>query len=123
MCLKQQRGKIGEDLACKHLQKNKYTIINRNFRCKQGEIDIIAYDEKRKELIFIEVKTRSNIEYGLPSEAIVKMKKNHIINSAKYYNYKNKIENVPIRFDVIEVFLNNSNYKINHIKNAFYYEE
>lgn len=122
MCLKQKKGKIGENLACMYLQKNKYTIIDRNFRCRQGEIDIIACDEK-KELVFIEVKTRSNLKYGLPSESVVKMKKNHIIGSAKYYNYKNKIENTPIRFDVIEVLLNNSYYKINHIKDAFYYEE
>ena len=109
MCLKQKKGKIGENLACMYLQKNKYTIIDRNFRCRQGEIDIIACDEK-KELVFIEVKTRSNLKYGLPSESVVKMK-------------KNKIENTPIRFDVIEVLLNNSYYKINHIKDAFYYEE
>lgn len=119
MCLKQKIGKIGEDIACKYLQKNKYIIIDRNFRCKQGEIDIIACDEKSRELVFIEVKTRSNTKYGRPSEAVRKLKKNHIIGSAKYYNYKNRIKNIPIRFDVIEVFLCNSNYKINHIKQAF----
>lgn len=119
MCLKQKIGKKGEYLACKYLQKNRYTIIDRNFRCRQGEIDIIACDEQQKELVFFEVKTRSNLKYGMPSESVQQLKQNHIVSVAKYYIYKNKIKNIPIRFDVIEVFLNNSNYKINHIKQAF----
>lgn len=120
MCLKQKIGKIGEDIVCKYLQKKEYIIIDRNFRCKQGEIDIIACDEILKELVFIEVKTRCSTKYGKPSESVRKLKKEHIISSAKYYNYKNKIKDIPIRFDVVEVFLCNGNYKINHIKQAFY---
>ena len=119
MCLKQKRGKKGENLACKYLQKHQYTIIDRNFRCRQGEIDIIACDEQAKELVFFEVKTRTSLRYGRPSESIQKLKQNHIISVTKYYIYKNKIKDIPIRFDVIEVFLSNSNYKINHIKQAF----
>lgn len=119
MYLKQKRGKKGEDLACKYLLKNRYTIIDRNFRCKQGEVDAIACDEQEKELVFFEVKTRSNFKYGTPSESVQKTKQKHIVSVAKYYIYKNKIKDVPIRFDVIEVFLNNSNYRINHIKQAF----
>lgn len=119
MYLKQKIGKIGEDIACKYLKKNKYIIMDRNFRCRQGEIDIIAYDESVKELVFIEVKTRSSTKYGRPCEAVKRYKKNHIIDSAKYYNYKNKIADISIRFDVVEVFVYNSNYKVNHIKQAF----
>lgn len=119
MYFKQRIGKIGEDIACRYLKKNKHIIMDRNFRCRQGEIDIIAYDEEVKELVFIEVKTRSSTKYGRPCEAVKRYKKNHIIDSAKYYNYKNKIENISIRFDVVEVFVCNSNYKVNHIKQAF----
>lgn len=119
MCLKQQKGRTGENLACKYLQKHQYTIIDRNFSCKQGEIDIIACDEQKKELVFFEVKARSSLKYGMPSEAVKKLKQNHILSVAKYYIYINKIENIPIRFDIIEVFINNSNYRINHIKQAF----
>ena len=119
MYLNQEKGKIGEDIACKYLEKNNYTIIERNFRCKQGEIDIIACDELEKELVFLEVKTRTNLKYGRPSEAVQKSKQDHIIKAAKYYNYKNKIKNIPIRFDIIEVSLNNSNYKISHLKQDF----
>lgn len=120
MYLKQTNGKIGEDIACRYLKMNSYMIFERNFRCRQGEIDIICYDSNSDELVFIEVKTRSNAKYGRPCDAVSKFKKNHIIYTAKYYNYKNDISNVSMRFDIIEVFISNSCYKINHIKNAFY---
>lgn len=119
MYLKKQIGKIGEDISCKYLKENNYLIHKRNFRCKQGEIDIIAYDNNLKQLVFIEVKTRSNAKYGRPCEAVNYFKKNHIISVSKYYNYKYNIQNISIRYDVIEIILNNSFYKLNHIKNAF----
>lgn len=119
MYINQQVGKIGEELACKYLENNKYKIIKRNFYCKQGEIDIIAYDTYKNELVFLEVKTRLNFIYGRPSEAVSKEKQRHIISVAKYYIYKVNIKNTAIRFDVIEVFLDNNKYNINHIKQAF----
>ncbi len=119
MYINQEKGRIGENLACLYLEKNNYKIIERNFRCRQGEIDIIVRDEIKNELVFVEVKTRSSLKYGRPSEAVEQLKQKHIKNVAKYYNYKKKIKNTAIRFDVIEVFLNNSNYKIEHIKQAF----
>ena len=120
MYIKKQKGKIGENIVSKYLIQNNYEIIERNFRCRQGEIDIIAFDIKIKELVFIEVKTRSSTKYGRPCEAVGKYKKNHIISVAEYNNFKNNISNIPIRFDVIEVLLNNSYYNINHIKGAFF---
>jgi len=116
---KKQKGKIGENVACKYLEENNYHIIDRNFRCKQGEIDIIACDRTKNELVFFEIKLRSSLKYGMPSEAVLEEKQNRILKTAKYYEYKNKIKNTPIRFDVIEVFLLNSHFKINHIKDAF----
>ena len=73
MYFKQSIGKLGEDIACLYLEKNNYKIIKRNFRCKQGELDIIAFNLK-KELIFIEVKTRININYGFACECVNKYK-------------------------------------------------
>lgn len=67
-------GILGEDLASNYLENIGYKIIERNFLCKQGEIDIIAKD--KDEYVFIEVKTRSNRCYGRPSEAVNKLKKN-----------------------------------------------
>lgn len=119
MYLNYEKGIIGENLACQYLEKNNYQIIERNFRCRQGEIDIIAYNEIKNELVFIEVKTRSSLKFGRPSEAVEQIKQRHIKNVAKYYIYKNKIKDKVIKFDVIEVFLNNSSYRIEHIKQAF----
>lgn len=119
MYMNQEKGKIGESLACEYLRKNKYNIIERNFYCRQGEIDIIAFDRIKKELVFIEVKTRTTYKYGRPCEAVDKTKRSHICSCIKYYTYMRKIKNIPIRIDVIEVYLLTSNYKINHIKKAF----
>ncbi len=118
----QELGKIGEELAAKYLAQNKYKIIQRNFRCKLGEIDIIAYDLKNKELVFFEVKTRSNFKYGRPSEAVTKMKKKHIVKAAEYYyNYKSQ-RNKAIRFDVIEIVFYKGKGMLNHIEKAILYE-
>ena len=57
-------GKLGEKIAEKYLIKNKYTIIEKNFYSKQGEIDIIAEEKDTREIVFIEVKTRTNSKYG-----------------------------------------------------------
>lgn len=118
----QELGKIGEELAAKYLAQNKYKIIQRNFRCKLGEIDIIAYDLKNKELVFFEVKTRSNFKYGRPSEAVTKIKKKHIVKAAEYYyNYKSQ-RNKAIRFDVIEIVFYKGKGMLNHIEKAILYE-
>ena len=114
MYLKHEIGKIGEDLASKHLEDAGYTIIERNFMARQGEIDIIAKD--KKELVFIEVKTRTNDMYGKPIEAVNMQKQKHLLNTIKYYLYSKHLENEFVRIDVIEVYFNNDTYKINHIK-------
>ncbi len=114
MYLKHEIGKIGEDLASKYLEAAGYTIIERNFMARQGEIDIIAKD--KKELVFIEVKTRTSDIYGKPVEAVNTQKQKHLLNTIKYYLYSKHLENEFVRIDVIEVYFNNDTYKINHIK-------
>lgn len=110
-------GNAGENLACEYLENNDYQILTRNYNTSFGEIDIIALDAK--EIVFIEVKTRTQYMYGMPKEAVNIFKKNHIYNSAKYYLYKNNLLNSSIRFDVIEIYLSKGvNHKITHIKNA-----
>lgn len=120
MYLKKQIGNLGEELATNYLKQNNYNIVKRNFKCRQGEIDIIAKDIKSKELVFIEVKTRTNYNYGCPSDAVDENKKKHIYKCTEYYVYKNNIYNIPIRFDVIEINQIKEKYYINQIKNAFY---
>lgn len=73
MYYKQQRGKIGEDMATEYLNKKGYKILERNFECRQGEIDIIALD--KDEIVFVEVKTRTSKKYGLAAEAVDENKK------------------------------------------------
>ena len=110
-------GNNGEKIASEYLEKNNYEIIKRNFRCKQGEIDIIAYDNKNREYVFVEVKTRTNFEYGKPVDSVNKMKQKHIVSATKYYTYLHNLENKYIRFDIIEIYKKDQ-YIINHIKNV-----
>lgn len=115
MYFRKEIGTLGENLACAYLEKNNYRIIDRNFLCRQGEIDIVAHDFTKHELVFIEVKTRSNFKYGNPADAVDPLKQKHMIKAIKYYIYINKLNKMSIRVDVIEVFIRKK-YKINHIK-------
>ena len=112
-------GNIGEDIANSHLISNGYTIIQRNFRTKNGEIDIIARDGKYT--AFIEVKARKSLAFGYPREAVTGFKQDRIKNMANLYIAKKKLNNTSIRFDIVEVILNNddSPKSIVLIKNAF----
>ena len=116
MHINQELGRFGENQACQYLVQNNYAIIERNFRCKQGEIDIIAKDISKKELVFVEVKTRTSFYFGRPAEAVNTYKKKHIISASKYYIYKNSIKNTFVRFDVIEVLVMPHSFKIEHLK-------
>ena len=116
MYKRHETGKWGEYIACKYIERLDYRIIERNFKCKQGEIDIIAWEEAKKELVFIEVKTRKNNHYGKPIEAVDTTKKKHIYQAAQYYVYIHKINNMNLRFDVIEIYVLGKMAKVNHIK-------
>ena len=117
MYSKQIIGNNGEQQACEYLITKGYKIEKRNYRCKMGEVDIIAKD-RSGELVFVEVKTRKSYKYGFPLEAINYYKKNHILKVAQYYMMKNNIVNAKVRFDAIEVMLGKYNY-INHVKQIF----
>jgi putative endonuclease len=111
-------GKIGEEIAAQYLIKNGYNILDKNISAPFGEIDIIA--EKNNCICFVEVKSRKTEIYGLPEEAITKMKKNKIIKVAQFYIKKKHIKEKLFRFDVISIYFNkNTRQKIRHIKNAF----
>ena len=109
-------GNIGEDLATIYLEQQGYKIIERNFMCNLGEIDIIAQD--KDEIVFIEVKTRKILSYGNPVDSVNEPKQKHIYRSAEYYLLINDRLDDFTRLDVIEVYLNDKGYKINHIKKA-----
>lgn len=112
-------GNYGENLALDYLNKNNYDILCKNFRTRNGEIDIIC---KFKDIIvFIEVKSRYSYTFGFPSEAVTYLKQKQIFNLSKYFLLKNKLSNYNCRFDVIEVCFNKNDnlYNINHLKDAF----
>jgi len=116
-------GRIGEEEARNFLIKNNYSIIKSNYTCKCGEIDLIA--EKDDYIVFVEVKTRTNANYGFPVESITFRKRKSIIKSAKVFLHQRKAEDSSVRFDVIEVLTGNekeANCNINHIENAFWEE-
>ncbi|MDF2532908.1 MAG: YraN family protein [Clostridia bacterium] len=114
-------GSFGEDMACSYLQKQGYKILDRNFSCKVGELDIIAMEGDT--LAFIEVKCRTGLEYGHPSEAVSYSKQGKIIKAALFFMTKNKLFDYMCRFDVIEVLTDGAKecIHINLIKNAFEY--
>lgn len=114
---KHKIGIYGEDKAVEYIKRIGYKIIQRNFRCKVGEIDIITKD--KDELVFIEVKTRTSIKYGKPIEAVDAIKKKHMYKSIQYYLINEKIEHDFIRIDAIEVYLRNGICVINHLKQIF----
>lgn len=107
-------GKEAENLALDYLKNKGYKILERNFMCKQGEIDIVALDKDY--IVFVEIKSRTNIEFGLPSESVTKKKLKHILKTASYYLYIKKLENSNVRIDVIEIYMGGSKHYINHIK-------
>jgi len=111
-------GNIGESIAAELLKKEKMKILERNFRFyKQAEIDIIAKDKDT--YVFIEVKMRKSPRYGYGREAVTKAKQYNIRRCAEYYLLKNKLTDVPCRFDVIDIMLNDGEISGELIKNAF----
>ena len=116
MYIRHITGKYGEEIAEEYLRNLGYFILEKNFSCRQGELDIIAVDNN--EIVITEVKTRTSKKYGEPADAVDYKKKKHIYNAAKYYLYKRNFEDRFVRFDVIEVFISEKGIKINHIKKA-----
>ena len=112
----ERSGQAGENKACRFLKKEGYTIVEKNFRTRFGEIDIIADD--RGTLCFIEVKSRSYNNYGTPGEFVDRRKIQKIEKTALGYIAKNNIKSADMRFDVVSVNLIDG--ECNLIRNAFY---
>ncbi|HEY8418972.1 MAG TPA: YraN family protein [Clostridia bacterium] len=107
------KGKIGEAKAINYLQSLGYNIIQTNYRCAFGEIDIIAEDSGV--LVFLEVKSRKNTDFGYPSEAVNYKKQHSIAKTAVTYIKQKNLFNKPMRFDVVEIIGDS----IRVIKDAF----
>lgn len=111
-------GNTGEDLACNFLIEKGWEIIDRNYIYKKSEVDIIA---KHQDIfVFIEVKLRSSIAFGAPSEYVTEEKVAHVYRAAEAWMISNNYANKPMRFDVIGIILKTNKAPIfNHIEDAF----
>lgn len=117
MANNKSKGDNGEDIAVKYLIENGARIVARNFRCRLGEIDVIA--EYENYLCFIEVKLRNNTAYGCAIEAVTPAKQKTIRMVAQVYLMQNCRYNSPCRFDVIGIDMTENKENITYIKNAF----
>lgn len=109
------RGDMGEDIAVGFLEKNKYTIICRNWHCRWGEIDIVAIDNKEI-LVFVEVKTRAGNKFGLPEDAVDERKLEKMEKTIEEYLQENCFEG-KYQIDVITIELD---YKVRMAKLKHY---
>ena len=107
-------GAWGESLAAEFLLKKRYRVVASQYRCRFGEIDLIACDKKH--IVFVEVKLRKNTDYGGACEAVTFSKQQKIIKTALQWLAHNDCDRQP-RFDIIEIYTDTD--KINHIENAF----
>ena len=113
-------GNLGEEVATVFLVEKRYHILARNFRCKGGEVDIVDRDPGDKSLVFIEVKARRNLSYGVPQLAVTPFKQRQISKAALTYLSKNRLHDVNARFDVMAILLaDDGRHKVEHIVNAF----
>lgn len=113
-------GKYGEDMACDYLRNKGLEIIARNFKCRVGEIDIIAQDDEF--IVFAEVKLRKNADFALAREFVTPSKQQKIIKTAQLWLSLNNNDRQP-RFDVIEIYAPQGKagkLTINHLEAAFY---
>jgi len=110
-------GEKGELLAKRYLEKKGYTILEKNFRTRYGEIDIIA--KFQEEIIFFEVKTRSSMDHGLPCEAVNKAKQRKIHGVANYYLLVTGCDCSKSRIDIIEILIIDKKPFIRQLSNVF----
>lgn len=110
-------GKKGETLAACFLEDAGYTILDRNWRYKQYEIDIVAKDNNT--LLIVEVKTRESNYFGNPESFVTKTKQKQLIKAASAYLELKNID-LEVRFDIVSVITGKGKLQINHIPGAFY---
>ncbi len=114
---KKELGKKGEEIALRFLKKKGYRIIERNYVCKMGEMDIIA--KEKDTLVFIEVKTRTSTKFGPPQLAVHSSKQRQLSKVALNYLNEKRLKDVKARFDVVAILLEQQGEKIELIKDAF----
>jgi putative endonuclease len=117
---RQTLGKLGEDLACRELQRRGYAIVARRFRVRSGELDIVARDGGT--LVFVEVKARAGRRFGEAAEAVTKVKQLRLARLASEYLMRQHLPECACRFDVVAIHFDEMDDRapdIQVIQNAF----
>jgi putative endonuclease len=110
-------GRRGEDLAVSVFQRLGFEIVQRNYRCKHGEIDLIS--RRGRVLVFCEVKTRRTDVWGLPAEAVDRRKQSRLRLLAALWLAERAVGRVEVRFDVVSVIVRPNRNEVTHIPDAF----
>ena len=114
---RQQLGNEGESLACAELEKLGYSIIERNYRIRSGEIDIVANDAGT--VVFVEVKTKTDGSFGDPVEAVTKQKQRRLVSMAEEYVAYHRLDDTACRFDVVAIDVSTAAPQVEVYINAF----
>ena len=114
---RQTLGKIGEDLACRELERRGYAIVARRYRLRGGELDIIARDGPT--IVFVEVKAREGRQFGGAVDAVTGLKRRRMALLALDYLARHRLAGCSCRFDVVSIQLENGRPTIEVFQNAF----
>jgi putative endonuclease len=114
---RQSLGQRGEDLACAELEKLGYVIVDRRFRTRCGELDIVARDAGV--LVFVEVKARSGSNFGTPLESVTWQKRQRLSQMAASYLCLKRLTSVACRFDVVSVLEHDGTHTVELVRGAF----
>ncbi len=112
-----RRGAAGEDRACAHLRRQGLTILERNFRCRVGEIDVVAREGET--LVFVEVKERGDASHGTAVEAVTPAKRQRVIRAAQLWAARHRESESRVRFDVVAIDWGREGAVVRHERAAF----
>ena len=110
-------GRIGEDLACRELERRGYAILARRYRRRNGEVDIVARDGPT--IVFVEVKTRGGRAFGEAAESVTAIKRRRIVHMALDYLVHHRLTDRPCRFDVVSIQREGDRVSVEVYQNAF----
>ena len=102
---RQALGRAGEDFAVDHLRAQGMVVVERNWRCREGELDVIAFDEEADTLVIVEVKTRRTTTFGSPVEAVTRLKAARLRHLAQAWLREHPVGVARVRIDVIGILV------------------
>ena len=114
-------GKAGEDLAERYLKQQGYAVVERNYRCPLGEIDLIAVNKQA--VVFVEVKTRRVDTSGTPLESVNAAKQRRLKRAALHYLSRHRLHDRDVQFDVVGISLRSDPPAVSHVRHAFDFSE